>query len=286
MSKKRKIMNPLTIPPNEYDIPTDPFDFKLPALFLFCGSRGSGKTYACVALVKHFESKNYINRTFLISPTYGSNDIFSNLKTLRKTDVCEDEDMFELALVDVKKRIEDDWGKYRKEKEYTELYTKAQKGYHNLTLSEVSQLDNEGGRLPQRIEKPSHLLIVDDCQGTAMYSNYRRNTMNHMLIKHRHIPVTICFMAQSWTGVPRVLRLNATHFALFATADKNQLKQIYDAFGNLVTFEKFEAMFKAAIREPHGFLFIDTVPKKEKYRFRSGYDKVYDFGNDFKKPSL
>jgi hypothetical protein len=270
-------MSPLSVPPSEFEIDTDPFDFKLPGLFLFCGSRGSGKTYACVALVKHFESKKYIKRTFLISPTYESNEIFSNLKTLRRNDICDDENTFDAALMDVKKRINDDWETYRKEEHYRKVYLKARDDYHNLTLLDMNLLEEENGRVPLNMEKPSHLLIVDDCQGTVMYSNYKRNAMNHMLIKHRHIPVTICFLAQSWTGVPRVLRLNATHFALFATADRNQLKQIYDAFGNLVTFEQFEAMFKASVAKPHGFLFIDTVPKKEKYRFRSGFDTLLQF---------
>ena len=40
---------------SKYVIDTTPEDPKLPALFVFCGSRGSGKTYACVALAKHFE---------------------------------------------------------------------------------------------------------------------------------------------------------------------------------------------------------------------------------------
>ena len=61
------------------------------ALFVFCGSRGSGKTYACVAMCSHFEKKRYITRTFLICPMKASNDIFQNLKTLdEKKDVCDD----------------------------------------------------------------------------------------------------------------------------------------------------------------------------------------------------
>ena len=40
---------------SKYVLETAPEDPKLPALFVFCGSRGSGKTYACVALAKHFE---------------------------------------------------------------------------------------------------------------------------------------------------------------------------------------------------------------------------------------
>ena len=73
---------------NKYVLDTTPEDPKLPALFVFCGSRGSGKTYACVAMVKHFEKMGYITRTFLICPTKTSNDIFKNLKTLDEKKMC------------------------------------------------------------------------------------------------------------------------------------------------------------------------------------------------------
>ena len=45
----------LKISKNKYVIDTAPEDPKLPGLFVFCGSRGSGKIYACVAMAKHFE---------------------------------------------------------------------------------------------------------------------------------------------------------------------------------------------------------------------------------------
>ena len=54
----------LKISKNKYVIDTAPEDPKLPGLFVFCGSRGSGKTYACVAMAKHFEKLGYITRTF------------------------------------------------------------------------------------------------------------------------------------------------------------------------------------------------------------------------------
>jgi pantothenate kinase-related protein Tda10 len=53
---------------SKYPIPTAKEDPKLPGLFVFCGSRGSGQTYACVAMEADFEKKGYITRTFLISP--------------------------------------------------------------------------------------------------------------------------------------------------------------------------------------------------------------------------
>ena len=96
--------------------------------------------------------------------------------------------------------------------------------------------------------------------------------LNQVVIKHRHIPLTIALLAQSWVGIPRLIRLNTTQFAVYKTGDKTQLKQIYDTFGTTIDFEQFESMYKEAVEEPHGFLFIDTVPKKEYMRFRSGFN--------------
>jgi hypothetical protein len=80
-------------------------------------------------------------------------------------------------------------------------------------------------------------------------------------------------LAQSWTGIPRAIRLNTTQFAVYKTGDKTQLKQIYDTFANTIEYDHFERMYKQAVDQPHGFLFIDTVPKKEYKRFRSGFNQ-------------
>ena len=86
MHPKKQVKFKLKNVQSKYKINTAPTDPKLPALFVFCGSRGSGKTYACVAMCSHFEKKKYITRTFLICPTKASNDIFKNLKTLDDED--------------------------------------------------------------------------------------------------------------------------------------------------------------------------------------------------------
>ena len=40
-----------------------------------------------------------------------------------------------------------------------------------------------------------------------------------------------------------------------------------------MTWEKFEEMYKYATSKAHGFLYIDTDPKKEYMRYRSGFDE-------------
>ena len=58
---KKQVKFKLKNSKSKYFINTAPTDPKLPGLFVFCGSRGSGKTYACVAMCSHFEKKHYIH---------------------------------------------------------------------------------------------------------------------------------------------------------------------------------------------------------------------------------
>ena len=262
---------------SKYVIETEREDPKLPALFVFCGSRGSGKTYACVAMVKHFEKKHYITRTFLICPTKQSNDIFRNLKTLNdNVDVCDDETKCKHSLNNILTEIKKEWHHYEKEQEYKKVYIKNIKKPHKLDLKERTLLDSRTGTPPQDLTRPSHMLIVDDCQGTDMYTMCRRDLMNHMTIKHRHIPLTICYLVQSWTGLPRVIRLNATHFLIYKTGNKKQLSQIYENFGTYVSEKEFMDVYEYATQEPHGFLYIDTDPKEPYMRFRSGFNEFIE----------
>ena len=257
---------------SKFAIKTGKDDISLPAVIVFSGSRGSGKTYSCIALMRHFEKKHYITKTFLLCPTRHSNDLYTNLKTLDEKDCFEDENTFGLALHRILTTVQKEWDDYNSELEYKKVFLKAHRNHLALTLREQNTLQFRQGEPPKRIQKPSHLLIVDDAQGTDLYSNARRDLLTHIVIKHRHIPITITLLAQSWTGVPRVIRLNTTQFAVFKTGDKNQLKQIYDTFANTVEYDKFERMYKESVSKPHGFLFIDTVPKKEYKRFRSGFN--------------
>jgi len=269
----KRIHIPLKEKPSEFKIETEDSDITLPAVIVFSGCRGSGKTYSCIMFMRHFELKKYVTRTFLISPTRHSNDIYSNLKTLKPEDCFSDDKLFQQALQHILVVVTEDWTKYRGMKEYARIYNKWIRTPHRLNIHEEMVIERMGGVPPEKVIKPSHLLVIDDAQGTDMYSHSKKDALTHMIIKHRHIPITIALLAQSWTGIPRTIRLNTTQFAIFKTGDKTQLKQIYDTFANTIPYEEFESLYKEAVAPPHGFLFIDTVPKKEYKRFRSSFNE-------------
>ena len=58
---------------------------------------------------------------------------------------------------------------------------------------------------------------------------------------------------QSWSGLPRVTRLNATHVIIYKTGDLKQLKQIYENFATYVTFEEFMKVYRQATQYSHSF---------------------------------
>jgi type I site-specific restriction endonuclease len=182
---KSKIDVKLKEKASKFAIHTKKDDISLPAVVVFSGARGSGKTYACIMFVRHLEKKKYITRTFLLCPTRHSNDLYSNLKTLKDKDSFEDENHFNVALHHILSAVRKDWEEYDQAQEYAKVFYKAQRNPMNLTLQEQMVLEYNQGNPPVRVRKPAHMLIVDDAQGTSLYNNSRQDLLTHIVIKHQ-----------------------------------------------------------------------------------------------------
>ena len=98
---------------------------------------------------------------------------------------------------------------------------------------------------PSKIENVKrHILILDHCKAPSVYTLAPAGMLNHLSVKQRHILVTFCFLVQSWVGVPRAKRLNATKCLIFKTSDIMWLDQIYSKFVNTLVGECFDAVWK------------------------------------------
>ena len=140
-------------------------------------------------------------------------------------------------------------------------------------MEEQNLLEHHFFLPPQKkVKAKRHMLILDDCRGTNIYTTSRTGMLNHLAIKHRHVPITICFLCQNWVGCPRAIRLNATQYCIFRTGDKLQLDQIYSCFANNVTRQEFQEVYDEATSQKHGFLYIDTDSKKDYMSYRNGFD--------------
>jgi KaiC/GvpD/RAD55 family RecA-like ATPase len=103
-----------------------PHLFPLHTLAAFIGSRGSGKTNACIQLAKEYvedETHPTFSRVFIISPTYDSNPQFKVLPILEE-DVYRDGLKAQAALTDILHKVEEDVKDWKLNQEYTKIYKK------------------------------------------------------------------------------------------------------------------------------------------------------------------
>ena len=161
------------------------------------GSRGSGKTYSTVKIIKEYERSKMISqqgehkiRTILISPTYDANkNLWSNLKSLDENDIYEEySEAILKSIIDDIKNIIDEVEIYNQYVEYYNLVDKTPKNKIEELLKsnpEISlvlkKFDFEN---PSKIKKyfrytskPITFLILDDCMGSSAFNRKSENLL-------------------------------------------------------------------------------------------------------------
>ena len=258
-------------------------------LGIFCGSRGSGKSYLFTKLLKTLEEKKvYLNdkvvpqRIILISSTANSdsNKIFKTLKNLDwNNDVLTDynDDLLHIKMAELKNNLDHS-------KDY-KLYKEAWKNF--IHCKDIEELNDEELKILYNYEfmpfkdfpKPKYpdgfLIhwIIDDMLGTNIFKN-GRSAFTNLCIRNRHIiPGNIIIAIQSIMNVPKTIRLNANLLALFKFSDyETILEDVYPLFSAFVKEEQFKELYEHATSEPHSAFVIDAT--KGKPIFKKNFDKV------------
>jgi len=287
--KKIKNFEPKVPKKSAFTIQTSEDLPKMNTLAVLSGKRGGGKSVCITTLVSKLLEEKVIDRVIMITPTYWSNrEVFAPLN------LNEEEDIIEPSMESIKeflKKGEEDQEEYKKFLEKKKRY----KEYKKLIKSDtpishidpmlLMEYDNDGffNGPPQwkyAVERPPRIfLICDDILGTPVLSNPKAGLLN-LCIKHRHIfngvGISIAILTQTYStnnGLPRAIRENCTLLILFKNNDQNQLEKIHNEIGNDITVEQFDKLFEYATSKPHGFLVIDSNPKKPEYRYRSGWNE-------------
>jgi hypothetical protein len=258
-------------------------------LGIFCGSRGSGKSYLFTKLLKTLEEqKAYLGdklvpqRIILISSTAhsDSNRIFKTLKNLDwDNDVLDDydDDLLKMKMDELKHDLEH-------AKDY-KLYREAWKNF--MKCKSIDSLSDDELKILysydfipfKEFPKPKYpdgfLIhwIIDDMLGTNIFKN-GRSAFTNLCIRNRHIiPGNIIIAIQSIMSVPKTIRLNANLLALFKFADSNKvLEDVYPLFSAFVKEEEFKELYEYSTKDPHDALVIDAT--RGKPIFKKNFDKI------------
>lgn len=274
----------LTFKKNAYPVVSD----HLPKPYfvgLWVGSRQSGKTYNTVKHIKAYEESNIINpkynkrmecKTYIISPTYDANPVFSSLSSVHPRDVYTSYSDETLAMIlnDVQEqRAETE--EYNKKLEVWKKYMKSQ-DLEDLEEEELMMLEEMSFMEPHPCRYPGgayNFLILDDLVGSGAFKN-GRSFLTNTVLKNRHLGINICILTQSIRSIPKPIRANTSVFVLFKYANqKIVLEDIYEEVSGKATQEQFLQLFDYATEGEHNPLVLDFTGNKNEV-FKKGFSEL------------
>jgi len=124
---------------------------------------------------------------------------------------------------------------------------------------------------PEELDKEyNNVILFDD-----LMTEKDLRKVETYFIRGRHSNSTCIWLAQSFfTGVPRKVRLNSSHFVLFNAPSKSEIKRISNEVAPDLTQKEFMDLFNRAIEEDYSFFFIDTTQKRKLLKYRKNLDEA------------
>lgn len=276
---------------NKYPIPLNE---NLPRMFLlglWCGSRGSGKTWSLCQMLKQYErwgiydtklKCNVDQRIILFSPTTSANPVFTSLKHLDEDDIIET--YSDARLLEVINEISEEkeaTDKYQRQMKLFKKFCKLKK-VDDLSSEELVELELMGYEPPTECRYKNGLvtfLILDDLIGSSAFKQTGKSALTNLCLKNRHLGVNVCICCQSIKCIPKAIRTNTSLFIVFKFASRKIIvDDIYCELSNQLTIENFEKMLIFATEDDHDSLIIDFSQPKGK-RFKKNWNTVLTIKN-------
>jgi len=124
----------------------------------------------------------------------------------------------------------------------------------------------EGFDLDSLDEKLQHLIIIDD----MLLENQKPIT--ELYVRSRHKCCSVMYLSQSYYGVPKTIRQNATCVILFNPTSKRELTLLYRDLGVAgIELRDFVKRMEDALSEQYSFVKLDTACKDRKMRYSKGF---------------
>ena len=250
---------------------------------VLCGSRGTGKTYAAVHLLKLYETYGFKNdedmRVLLFCPTADANPIYKSLKYLDDDDIYTNySDDKLVAVLDEIKAQKEETDEYKRLLNIYLKFIKSRslKGFTLEELNDLEKLDYSPPKPPKYPNGVVNYLLFDDLINTPAFKTTGSKSMiNHLVIRNRHVSCNVLILAQSLKSVPKVIRTNTSLYVLFKFANLKIIEELYDEVSSYITIEDFIKAFTYSTKEDHDFFVIDLTGDKS-LRFRRCWNHILD----------
>ena len=276
----------------QFAIETPPEHIKLHCILLAVAKSKGGKTF----FVTHLLEWLNFDIVAVVTPTYESNSgQFKKMNVLPEHVFNPDDPDVVSKITEIVDKERDDLVEYRRKvqmlKELKEIYkTPMRLNEHYDLFSEyvdpfgnwIKPTHKFGGR------KPRIAVFVDDAQSTAIFRNRR---FLNLVTRHRHlgsfgvdsdepsIGISLFIAVQNYTatggGLPKAIRGNATHLALWRSKNAKELKLISEEMAGEVSPETFLKVYDYVMEDEtdkYAMMFTD-LHKKDSHpsMFRKNY---------------
>ena len=136
--------------------------------------------------------------------------------------------------------------------------------YSNTMNGVYENIDNYN---PNRKRKV--LIVFDDMIADIMINKRFQSIIEELFIRCRKSNISLVFITQPYFSVPKVVRLNSTHYLIMKINNKRELQNIEISHSADIDYKDFIKMYRECTKEPYNFLAIDTkLPSSNTLRFR------------------
>ena len=117
--------------------------------------------------------------------------------------------------------------------------------------------------------KKRKVVIVFDDMIADMKSNKKLSSLvTELFLRGRKVNISLLFISQSFSKMPKTIRPNATHYFIMKIPDKRELQQIASNHASDIKFKDFMKLYKDYTKESFSFLVNDTtLPSDKSLRF-------------------
>ena len=136
--------------------------------------------------------------------------------------------------------------------------------YSNDMQDVYKNIDDYNPRKKRKV-----LIVFDDMIADMINNNKLNPIVTELFIRGRKRTISIVFITQSYSEVPKDIRLNSTHFFIMKIPNKKELQQIALNHSSDIDFKDFMKIYKKYTKEPYSFLVNNTtLPSDDPLRFR------------------
>jgi len=122
------------------------------------------------------------------------------------------------------------------------------------------------------------LVVLDDViDNKDVISSKMDSLLTTLFIRGRHLGISVWFSSQKYkTAIPRIIRLNCSHYIIFRLSQKSERDAILDEFSALVPMDVLNEIYDKATNERFSFLYIDRTKHDINQIFHKKFNSVFE----------